>query len=50
MTKNSQPFVKKFQKTAGGIFWLTRTVHVCYSVASVVCLSVRNLLWLNGAS
>jgi len=23
MIKNSQPFGKKFQKTVGGIFWLT---------------------------
>jgi len=24
--------------------------RLCYSVAFVVCLSVRNVLWLNGAS
>jgi len=30
MIKNSQPFVKKFQKSAGGIF-LTHTVHAYFT-------------------
>jgi len=27
LIKNSQPFGKKFQKTARGIFWLTLYIH-----------------------
>jgi len=27
LIKNSQPFGKKFQKTVGGDFFLTHTVH-----------------------
>jgi len=41
LIKNSQPFGKKFQKTAGGIF-LTRTVHT-YIIHSLHNALIRRI-------
>jgi len=38
LIKNSQPFGKKFQKTVGGGFFLTHTVHQLLALGAVCVL------------
>jgi len=53
LIKNSQPFGKKFQKTAGGRIFLTHTVYCClllvtYLLTYALCSYVRSdLYWIS---